>query len=214
MLYNLASIPGKLRYALPAGGLNLRHRAGISGRTHQPWWPGTPPHAMWPARRQSAIARLCPTPTISVMWSAMIPLSPPPSPPLSVALRARHDGWTPERQQRFLAALVALRSITAAAAVVGLSVRSAYNLRDHPAAAAFRAAWEAALTQPVVASKPSRLDQALGRETVTRLRPGLGRGFGGSGAYTIDRPVAARVLVRLLARAEANVTKAQKRAES
>ena len=144
----------------------------------------------------------------------MIPLSPPPSPPLSVALRARHDGWTPERQQRFLAALVALRSITAAAAVVGLSVRSAYNLRDHPAAAAFRAAWEAALTQPVVVPKPSRLDQALGRETVTRLRPGLGRGFGGSGAYTIDRPVAARVLVRLLARAEANVTKAQKRAES
>ena len=140
------------------------------------------------------------------------PAPPCPLPP--VALRARHDGWTPDRQRRFLDALAALGSITGAAAVVGMSVRSAYKLRGHPAAAAFRAAWDAALVRPVAAPEPTLVEQAEARETVSRSRVGRDAGFGGSGNFTINRPVAARVLVRLLNRAEAKVAKAQNRAIS
>ena len=137
--------------------------------------------------------------------------SPPPS---AVALRARHDGWTPDRQRRFLEALAALGSITGAAAVVGMSVRSAYKLRGHPAAASFRAAWDAAPVRPVAAPGPTLVEQAEARETVSRSRVGRDAGFGGRGNFTINRPIPAWSLVRLLHRAEAKAAKAKNRAIS
>jgi hypothetical protein len=39
--------------------------------------------------------------------------------------RARHDGWTPDRQQHFITALCYGLSVTAAAATVKMSARSA-----------------------------------------------------------------------------------------
>lgn len=142
----------------------------------------------------------------------------PPAAQMTRALRARHDGWTPDRQRRFVEAFAEFGTIAAAAAAVGMSRRSVYRLRDHPAGAGFRAAIEAVQVQPVVPPGPSLIDLAMGRETVTRSRAGLGRdvtkGFGGSGAFTIDRPVAGRVLLRLLDRAEAKVAKARNRANS
>ena len=59
--------------------------------------------------------------------------------------RPRADGWTPERQRGFIEALSELGSVRAAANHVGLSPSSAYRLRYHPEAAAFRRAWQAAL---------------------------------------------------------------------
>ena len=44
--------------------------------------------------------------------------------------KARTDGWTPERQLRFLEALADSRSIAQAAASAGMSRESAYRLRD------------------------------------------------------------------------------------
>jgi hypothetical protein len=40
----------------------------------------------------------------------------------------RHDGWTPERQRRFIAALQEIGMVSAAAASVGMSRKSAYSL--------------------------------------------------------------------------------------
>jgi hypothetical protein len=67
-----------------------------------------------------------------------------PTPKLP-ARRIRHDGWTVERQEKFLKALAACGCITDAARSVGMSRQSAHNLYNHPAAVGFRRAFDAAL---------------------------------------------------------------------
>lgn len=62
-----------------------------------------------------------------------------------VALRHRGDGWTPEKQMAFIEALADCGTVREAAARVGMSRYSAYNLRHRSDADAFRRAWDAAL---------------------------------------------------------------------
>jgi hypothetical protein len=57
----------------------------------------------------------------------------------------RHDGWTPERQRGFIAALCEYGSVRAAAEKVGMKAGSAYRLRASDGAAEFAAAWDEAL---------------------------------------------------------------------
>lgn len=64
---------------------------------------------------------------------------------LPIPLRARHDGWTPERQAAFLVALAATGSVSAAARKAGMSRESAYQLRKHPGGASFADSWDAVL---------------------------------------------------------------------
>ena len=75
--------------------------------------------------------------------------SPHPAPdPLAftpVPGRARHDGWTPERQRRFIEALAAIGVVAAAARAVGRSATAAYKLRDRPGAAGLARAWDIAV---------------------------------------------------------------------
>lgn len=59
--------------------------------------------------------------------------------------RVRRDGWTPERQLRFLDTLERTRSVTRAARATGMSRESAYRLRARAGAALFAAAWDKAL---------------------------------------------------------------------
>lgn len=59
--------------------------------------------------------------------------------------RQRSAGWTPDRQRKFIEALASSACVTEAAASVGLSATSAYNLRRRPDAQAFRLAWDAAI---------------------------------------------------------------------
>lgn len=79
------------------------------------------------------------------------PNSLPPAPatlasdPSSVSLRARHDGWTPERQRRFLKVLADTGSVTEAADSISISREAAYRLRRRADGAAFAEAWQAAL---------------------------------------------------------------------
>lgn len=61
-------------------------------------------------------------------------------------LRPRHDGWTAERQRTFIAALAETGCISDACEAAGITPKSAYRLRAHPAAGAFVAAWDRALT--------------------------------------------------------------------
>lgn len=67
-----------------------------------------------------------------------------PPAPLS-RLRRRRDGWTAERERRFLDSLATGRTVAQAAAAAGLSTRSAYRLRRHPGGAAFARAWDRAI---------------------------------------------------------------------
>ena len=60
-------------------------------------------------------------------------------------LRPRHDGWTAEKQYRFIQALAESGCVDEACRRVGMSDTSAYALRIRPCGAAFRRAWDAAL---------------------------------------------------------------------
>ena len=63
----------------------------------------------------------------------------------TVPVRERRDGWTPERQHAFIAALAESGCVTEACARVGMTTQSAYQLRRHFDAQGFRLAWDAAL---------------------------------------------------------------------
>lgn len=64
--------------------------------------------------------------------------------------RTRRDGWTAERQLRFLDALARTRSGTRAAAFAGMSRESAYRLRNRRDGALFAAAWDRAMKGPTL----------------------------------------------------------------
>lgn len=62
-----------------------------------------------------------------------------------VPTRTRRDGWTIERQADFLGMLAETGSVIGACEAVGMSRKSAYQLRARPGAESFAAAWDAAL---------------------------------------------------------------------
>ena len=57
---------------------------------------------------------------------------------------ARHDGWTPERQRAFIAALAQHGGVAAAARSVGMTPQTARRLRQRDGAADFAHAWDIA----------------------------------------------------------------------
>lgn len=103
-----------------------------------------------------------------------------------VPTRARHDGWTPERQRGFVDRLAAGCSPAAAAQQVGMSRQTAYALRARPGAAAFRAAWDAAVAAAAAAritalrgDRPTRFARAVtgdDRALLALLRAAARRG--------------------------------------
>jgi hypothetical protein len=70
--------------------------------------------------------------------------------------RIRRDGWTAERQLRFLDALGRTRSVTRAAAAAGRSRESAYRLRNRRDGALFAAAWDRVLKSHKVEARVRR----------------------------------------------------------
>jgi hypothetical protein len=56
--------------------------------------------------------------------------------------KIRRDGWTPERQLRFLDALATTRSTAHAAAFAGMSREGAYRLRNRREGALFGLLWD------------------------------------------------------------------------
>lgn len=60
-------------------------------------------------------------------------------------VRTRRDGWTPERQRRFVLNLARGMGVAEAVQRVGCSRQTVYALRDKPGAESFAAAWDAAI---------------------------------------------------------------------
>lgn len=67
----------------------------------------------------------------------------------AAALRHRHNGWTPERQVAFIAALSECGCVDAACKSVGISTTAAYDLRRRVEAQSFRLAWDMALDHAI-----------------------------------------------------------------
>ncbi len=64
-----------------------------------------------------------------------------------VPTAARHDGWTAERQRRFIAELASHGGVAAAARAVGMTPQGARQLRKRPGAEGFAHAWDIALEE-------------------------------------------------------------------
>jgi hypothetical protein len=78
-----------------------------------------------------------------------------------VPRKARHDGWTPERQKAFIEALADTGSVSRACAMVNMTTVGAYYLRRQPQADEFRRAWEAALDYGVARMKDIAFERAV-----------------------------------------------------
>lgn len=86
----------------------------------------------------------------------------PPLPDFTpVPRKYRHDGWTPERQRAFIAALADTGSVSRAAAMVNMAQANCYTLRRAAGAESFRRAWEAALDFGVARLKDIAFERAI-----------------------------------------------------
>ncbi|MFL6845941.1 MAG: hypothetical protein ACJ8ER_13800 [Allosphingosinicella sp.] len=85
---------------------------------------------------------------------------------------ARRDGWTPERQRAFIAALARCGSVSMAARHVGKSVRGVYKLRARPGAESFARAWDFAAEMGVDAMRDSVIGRAMHGALVPVVRRG------------------------------------------
>ncbi len=63
-----------------------------------------------------------------------------------VPIRARYDGWSPEKQRIFLEVLATTGRVDLSVKSACMSRESAYKLRRHPLGAGFALAWQAALS--------------------------------------------------------------------
>ena len=115
-------------------------------------------------------------------------------------LRHRSNGWTPAKQAEFLQALAETASIAEAARRVRMTPQAAHWLRRQPAAAAFRAGWDAALAEAWQSVEASALERVLNGEIEIFDRDGV--------RAVRQRPCAARLVIHMLERAIAVKEKA------
>ena len=86
-----------------------------------------------------------------------------------VPLRRRRDGWTDNNQVIFIGLLMQEKSVSRAAAGVGMSRESAYRLRRKPGAQEFAAVWDM-----IMARGPADMvDMAQVARAARKFTPGL-----------------------------------------
>jgi hypothetical protein len=78
-----------------------------------------------------------------------------------VRRRYRHDGWTPERQRAFIAALADTGCVDRSARMVNIAQTNCYELRRAPGAESFRRAWDAALDFGLLRLKDLAFERAI-----------------------------------------------------
>jgi len=94
-----------------------------------------------------------------------------------VPRRYRHDGWTPERQKAFIAALAVTGCVDRAARWVNIAQTNCYELKRAPGAESFRRAWDAALDLSVPKLKDIAFQRAIEGELVPVFSGGKLMGF-------------------------------------
>ncbi|HEX8667687.1 MAG TPA: hypothetical protein VF727_04870 [Allosphingosinicella sp.] len=107
-----------------------------------------------------------------------LPVDRPPVPEFTpVPRRYRHDGWTPERQKAFIAALADTGCVDRAAAMVNIAQTNCYELRRATGAESFRRAREAALSFGVKRLKDVAFQWAVEGQLVPVFSGGKLMGF-------------------------------------
>lgn len=85
------------------------------------------------------------------------------------ATPCRRDGWTAKRQLRFLIVLNYTRSVSLAAACVGMSRESAYRLRSRDPHGLFAHIWKKAMAHPSFPAGGGKSDEGHTRVTLAAL---------------------------------------------
>lgn len=86
--------------------------------------------------------------------------------------RSRHDGWTPERQMRFIEVLSVTGQVSTACRAVGISRKSAYKLLERPGAEGFARAWWVALKTGRQRMLDQLMAQAINGVTTIMVKAG------------------------------------------
>jgi hypothetical protein len=86
--------------------------------------------------------------------------------------RQRRDGWTPEAQRAFIAALEQCGCVARSARAVGMSPRSAYRLLEAEGADSFAEAWDQAIARGVERVRGDAMLRALHGSWVPVVRRG------------------------------------------
>lgn len=115
-----------------------------------------------------------------------------------VAVRARHDGWSPERQRAFIIRLGLCGCVSLAAAAVGKTKKSVYDLRKRPGAESFARAWDRALAW----GRSGLHDRAMERALVGELRTCFYRGRKVADVVRYDNQMLGVILRAAIARGE------------
>jgi hypothetical protein len=104
------------------------------------------------------------------------PVDPLPFEPVPSASN-RHDGWTPERQRGFIAALEQIGMVSAAARSVGMSRKSAYALlkRAGPESS-FARAWREAQAAGRAIALSTAIERAIHGVEIPYFYRGIQRG--------------------------------------
>ncbi|HMG48562.1 MAG TPA: hypothetical protein VK614_14025 [Allosphingosinicella sp.] len=95
----------------------------------------------------------------------------------AVPRRYRYNGWTPERQRAFIAALADTGCVTRAAAMVNIAQTNAYELRRAPGAEGFRRAWDAVLAFGARPVRDAAFERAMRGELVPVFAGGKLMGY-------------------------------------
>jgi hypothetical protein len=122
-----------------------------------------------------------------------------------VPVRGRSDGWTPERQRRFVDLLLAGCGPSEAAAAVGMTKQTAFALRRRPGAESFRAAWDAAVAFARERRFAARPPSAASRSRQGVLVPRFYRGR----LVAVERRATSGGMMRLLAQLDRWAAKPQ-----
>jgi hypothetical protein len=111
-----------------------------------------------------------------------------------VPLRARRDGWTPERQRLFIRVLRETGSVGRACRAAGRTRAGAYRLYRRPDAESFRRAWDAAaaaariarVRRPPPGVRPEPRVPEAARPLLAQMSEMRVRARSGSGSWTVS----------------------------
>lgn len=112
-----------------------------------------------------------PEPTAGPGPAAALEPIPAPAPPPALP-PARHDGWSLQKQVRFLEALAATHTVAEATREVGMSRQSAYRLRARLRGEPFDLAWDAAFQTHFDALTEVAMERAINGVQVAHLHKG------------------------------------------
>ncbi|HEX8527508.1 hypothetical protein [Allosphingosinicella sp.] len=112
-----------------------------------------------------------------------------------VPVRARRDGWTPDRQRRFIHFLAAGCGPTEAARAVGMTRQTAFALRGRPGAESFAAAWDSA----VAFARQRRFDSSPRSASAQAFEGVLVPRFYRGRLVSVERRFPSAPLIRVLA---------------